>query len=228
MKMLIKNHVEQLIQIRPYKYATKQTLIRDVKKLGIWDMEIEDVTSAHILNVVEQIPNHNSRRRLYITARTIFRDLNKCQDLPTLDTIPREYIFPNQEDIEWMIDKSKYCSPITVVHVRRFKGWRSLCNYPVKIRWQLLKIDQAWSQDGMFLGSPKTYGRVLLPEWLVREVKNMKPEQYWKKGMTTKLVTGSAYKISRMKSAVDKTGGIHLNPHLLRHWFATWIKRDKS
>jgi len=40
--------VEDLIQNRPYKYTYKQTLVRDVKKLGIWDMDTEDVTSAYI------------------------------------------------------------------------------------------------------------------------------------------------------------------------------------
>ena len=97
---------------------------------------------------------------------------------------------------------------------------------PKKLDGNYLVIDQAWSQDGMYLGSPKTYGRVLLPDWLVEEVKNMTTDQIWKKGMTTKLVTGSAYKISHMQSARQLTGGIFLNPHLLRHWFATdMIKR---
>lgn len=219
--MLVKDHVEQLIQVRPYKYATKQTLIRDVKKLKIWEMDVDDVTSAFIFDVVEQISNHNSRRRLYITARTIFKDLNKCQDLPTLDTIPREYVFPEQEHIEWMINKSKYRLRLLLCMYAGLRVGESCAITPSKLDGNYLIIDQAWSQDGMYLGSPKTYGRVLLPDWLVTEVRNMKPEQLWKKGMTTKLVTGSAYKISRMKSSVELTGGIHLNPHLLRHWFAT-------
>ena len=40
--MLVSEYVEHLVQIRPYKYATKQTLIRDVKKLAIWDKDIFD------------------------------------------------------------------------------------------------------------------------------------------------------------------------------------------
>ena len=51
--MLVKDYVDQIIQSRPYKYATKQTLIRDVQKMGIWDMKLEEVTSAHIRNVVD-------------------------------------------------------------------------------------------------------------------------------------------------------------------------------
>ena len=38
--MLVKEYVDQLIQNRPYKYAYKQTLIRDIKKMGIWDFDI--------------------------------------------------------------------------------------------------------------------------------------------------------------------------------------------
>jgi hypothetical protein len=46
--MKVSELVEDLIQNRPYKYTYKQTLVRDVKKLGIWDMDTEDVTSAYI------------------------------------------------------------------------------------------------------------------------------------------------------------------------------------
>ena len=219
--MLVKDHVEQLIQVRPYKYATKQTLIRDVKKLQIWEMDVEDVTSAYIFDVVEQVANHNSRRRLYITARTILKDFNKCQDLPTLDTIPRQYEFPEQEHIEWMINKSKYRLQLLLCMYAGLRVGEACAVTPSKLDGNYLIIDQAWSQDGLYLGSPKTYGRVLLPDWLVQEIRNMKPDQFWKKGMTTKLVSGSAYKISRMKSSKQLTGGLNLNPHLLRHWFAT-------
>ena len=46
--MKVSEYVDQIVQSRPYKYATKQTLIRDIKKLGIWDMDVQDVTSAYI------------------------------------------------------------------------------------------------------------------------------------------------------------------------------------
>ena len=31
-------------------------------------------------------------------------------------------------------------------------------------------MNEAYSQDGHHLGSPKTYGKVLLPDWLADEV----------------------------------------------------------
>jgi len=76
------------------------------------------------------------------------------------------------------------------------------------------------------LEAQKTVGRVLLPEWLADEVRSMTPDQYWKIGMTTKMVSASIYKISRFKKAQELTGSRPINPHMLRHWYATdMIKR---
>jgi integrase len=97
---------------------------------------------------------------------------------------------------------------------------------PEKLQGNYLTVDSAFSQDGLHLGSPKTFGRVLLPEWLAEEVRNMKHEDYWRIGMTTKMVSNSIYKISRFKGAKELTGGLYINPHMLRHWYATdMIKR---
>jgi integrase len=219
--MLVSNYVEQFIQSRPYKYSSKQTLIRDIKKLQLWDKDTDEVNSGYVRDIVEIISNHNSRRRLYITARAVFKDLGKCQDLPVLETVPREYEFPTQTELEWMINKSKYRLQLLLCMYAGLRVGEACAITPAKIQGNYLIIDQAWSQDGMHLGSPKTYGKVLIPDWLIEEVQQMKESDIWKKGMTTKLVSGSTYKISHMKSSRELTGNKFLNPHLLRHWFAT-------
>ena len=224
--MLVKEYVDQLIQNRPYKYAYKQTLIRDIKKMGIWDFDIEDVTSSYIRDVVDSQSNHNSRRRLYITARSVFKDINKCQDLPVLESISRIYQFPSQEHLEFLINKSKYRLQLLLCMYGGLRVGEACAVTPSKLEGNYLRVDEAFSQDGLHLGSPKTVGRVLLPEWLAEEIRTMKPEQFWKIGMTTKMVTGSIYKISRFKEAQRLTGGKGINPHMLRHWYATdMIKR---
>ncbi len=68
-EMLVNEYLDQVIKSRPYKYSTKQTLIKDVKRMGIWDMDTSEITSALIRDKVDSESNHNSRRRLYITAR---------------------------------------------------------------------------------------------------------------------------------------------------------------
>jgi len=227
--MKVSTHVEQLILNRPYKYAYKQTLVRDVKKLGIWEMDAQDVTSAYIRDAVDRLGNHNSRRRLYITARTIFKDLNKCQDLPILESISRIYQFPEQAHLDYLINKSKYRLQLFLCMYGGLRLGEACAVTPDKLEGNYLRVDSAFSQDGLHLGSPKTVGKVLLPQWLADEVRQMTPDDYWKLGMTTKMVSGSIYKISRFKAAMLLTGGKPVNPHMLRHWYATdMVKRGIS
>ena len=106
--MKVSEYVDQVVQSRPYKYSTKQTLIRDIKRMGIWDMDTKEVTSSYIRDKVDSEKNHNSRRRLYITARSVFKDLGICLDLPVLESISRIYQFPPQDVLDHLINKSKY------------------------------------------------------------------------------------------------------------------------
>ena len=76
--------MEEIIESRAYKYSTKQTNYRDIKRLGILDLDDSEFNSGLIISIVEKIPNQNSRKSLYITARSVFKDLGVSQDLPYL------------------------------------------------------------------------------------------------------------------------------------------------
>ena len=65
-QMLVSDYLDQVIKSRPYKYSTKQSLIRDVKRLGIMNSDTSEITSALIRDKVDCIPNHNSRRRPFM------------------------------------------------------------------------------------------------------------------------------------------------------------------
>ncbi len=89
-----------------------------------------------------------------------------------------------------------------------------------------MDVNQAWLQDGLHLGSPKTYGKILLPDWLADEIRNMSEEDFWRHGKPTKDVTNSCFKLSRNHEWLKRTGGKKINPHMLRYWYATdMIKR---
>jgi integrase len=90
---------------------------------------------------------------------------------------------------------------------------------PSQLDGNYLTVDRAFSQDGKHLGSPKTYGKVLIPEWLAEEIIGMKPEDYWHLGMPTQLVSWACGNLSKRRSR------IHINPHMLRHWYATELIR---
>ena len=219
--MLVSEYATEVINTRPYKYQTRQTFFKDLKRLGIWDLEVEQVNSALIRDVVEQLTTQSTRKRLYITARSIFRDLGKCQDLPNLEAEGKIYDIPPQEQLEWLIDRSKYRLQLLLCMFGGLRVGEACAVTPEKLSGDYLDVNQAYSQDGLHLGSPKTYGKILLPHWLAEEVKNMHPEQLWSLGRTTKLVSHSCYKLSRGEKFKKLSGGKTVNPHMLRHWYAT-------
>ena len=219
--MLVSEYATEVINTRPYKYQTRQTFFKDLKRLGIWDLEVEQVNSALIRDVVEQLTTQSTRKRLYITARSIFRDLGICQDLPNLEAEGKIYDIPPQEQLEWLIDRSKYRLQLLLCMFGGLRVGEACAVTPDKLSGDYLDVNQAYSQDGLHLGSPKTYGKILLPHWLANEVRNMKPDQFWSIGKTTKLVSHSCYKLSRGEKFKNLSGGKTVNPHMLRHWYAT-------
>jgi integrase len=219
--MLVSEYATEVINTRPYKYQTRQTFFKDLKRLGIWDLEVEQVNSALIRDVVEQLTTQSTRKRLYITARSIFRDLGKCQDLPNLEAEGKIYDIPPQEQLEWLIDRSKYRLQLLLCMFGGLRVGEACAVTPEKLSGDYLDVNQAYSQDGLHLGSPKTYGKILLPHWLAEEVRNMRPDQLWSLGRTTKLVSHSCYKLSRGEKFKILSGGKTVNPHMLRHWYAT-------
>lgn len=219
--MKVSEYVTQIINSRPYKYQTRQTYFKDIKRLGIWDLDISNIDSALIRNTVEQIKTQSTRKRLYITARSVFRDMGLFQDLPNLEAEGKIYDIPTQEELEWLIDRSKYRIQLLLCMFGGLRVGEACAVTPEKLSGNYLDVNQAFSQDGLHLGSPKTYGKILLPDWLAEEVRNMPESRIWKIGTPTKLVTHSCYKLSRGKKFKEMTGGKTVNPHMLRHWYAT-------
>jgi integrase len=200
----VSQYATEIINNRPYKYQTRQTLIKDLKRLGVWDLNVSQINSSLIRNIVERVTTQSTRKRLFITARTIFKDLGVCQDLPYLEAEGKIYDIPKQEHLEWLIAKSKYRLQLLLCMYGGLRVGEACAVTPDKLQGNYLDVNQAYSQDG-----------------LADEVKNMSENQFWKIGMSTKMVTNSCYKLSRGKKWKSMTGGKSVNPHMLRHWYAT-------
>ena len=218
--MLVNEYAQKVISERQYKYQTRQSYLKGIKAIGIWDMEVSSLSPQLFYERLDAISNLNSRRSATIICKSVFKDLGVCKDLKITDGIPRTYDLPTQNILHILIDRSKKYS--NYLYLCMYAGLRvgEACAITPKSvikegnsYW--LSIDKAWSQDGQNLGSPKTIGKVMIPKWLANQVLEMSDDEIWKKGMPTQLISWACCNLSK------KGEKIHINPHMLRHWFAT-------
>ena len=217
--MLVSEYASNVINNRPLKYGTRQSYFKIIKSLGIWDLDISELNCARIFDKVDQMRSHNVKKNVYVCLRSIFRDLRIFKDLPILEGIPKTYELPTQQELHDLIDRSKYRRILYLCMYAGLRVGEACAVIPSQLDGNYLTVDRAFSQDGKHLGSPKTYGKVLIPEWLAEEIIGMKPEDYWHLGMPTQLVSWACGNLSKRRSR------IHINPHMLRHWYATELIR---
>lgn len=48
-QILVSDYLDQVIKSRPYEYSTQQSLIRDIKRLGITDLDTTKITSGALM-----------------------------------------------------------------------------------------------------------------------------------------------------------------------------------
>ena len=218
--MLVNEYAQKVISERQYKYQTRQSYLKGIKAIGIWDMEVTSLSPQLFYERLDAISNLNTRRSATIICKSIFKDLGVCKDLKIIDGIPRTYDLPTQNVLHKLIDRStKYSKYLYLCMYAGLRVGEACAITPKSVvkegnsYW--LSIDKAWSQDGQNLGSPKTIGKVMIPKWLADQVLDMSDDEIWKKGMPTQLISWACCNLSKKG---EKT---HINPHMLRHWFAT-------
>ena len=213
--MLVSEFVSKNLANRPLKYGTKQSYLKIIKSLGIWELDTSELNSGLIFDRVDQMRSHNVKKNVYICLRSVFKELGLFKDLPIMAGISKNYDLPSQEELHAVIERSKYRLRLYLCMYAGLRVGEACAVVPSQLQGNYLVVDRAFSQDGKQLGSPKTSGKVLIPEWLATEVSEMKKEEYWQIGMSTLLVSWACGNLSK------RTSGKRINPHMLRHWYAT-------
>jgi len=190
--MLVSEFTLKVISERQYKYQTKQSYIKGIKAIGIWNDEVSSLSPQLFYERLDCIANLNTRRSITIICRSIFKELGICKDLKVTDGIPRTYDLPSQSELHHLIDRSiKYRKYLYLCMYAGLRVGEACAITPRSVikegnsYW--LCIDRAWSQDCQNLGSPKTVGKVMIPSWLADKVLGMSDEEIPKRGMPRSL-----------------------------------------
>ena len=221
--MLVKEYFELEIANKPYKYQTKLNMVSCLKKLKLWEMEYETVTPSLCWERIDGIINQNVKRTYAGYVRNIF-NYGRNQ-IPVVMGESKVYDLPTQEELHKVIESSKYRFYLFLCMYAGLRIGEACAVVPQQVKKEganyFLHVDRAFSQDGKSFGSPKTVGKVMIPEWLALEILSLKEEDFWKKGMPTKLITSACLSLGTK----NKKRIIRMNPHMLRHWFATDMAR---
>ena len=219
--MLVSEHFEQAISQKPLRYQTKINMIRCLKKLELWELDYSSITSNLCWQRIEGILNQNVKRTYAGYIRNIFNYDQKM--IPVVMGISKTYDLPSQDELHAVIDRSKYRFQLYLCMYAGLRIGEACAVVPNQVMKDknnyYLNVNRAFSQDGENLSSPKTIGKVLIPEWLAFMVLDMKESDFWQTGIPTKRVTTACYSLS------GHGHKIHINPHMLRHWFATDMAR---
>ena len=208
--MLVNEYAQKVISERQYKYQTRQSYLKGIKAIGIWDMEVTSLSPQLFYERLDAISNLNTRRSATIICKSVFKDLDVCKDLKIIDGIPRTYDLPTQNVLHKLIDRSrKYSKYLYLCMYAGLRVGEACAITPKSVikegnsYW--LSIDKAWSQDGLNLGSPKTIGKVMIPKWLADQVLEMSDNEIWKKGMPTQLISWACCNLSKKAEKVERS-----------------------
>ena len=206
--------------VEPAAPTAAPVAVAEGKKMELWEMDKSKVTPSLCWKRLEGLLNLNVKRTYSGYIRNVFGYTQ--EQIPFTMGIARTYDLPTQDELHQIIDSTKYKFYLYLCMYAGLRIGEACAVVPKQVKKEggnyFINVDRAFSQDGLNLGSPKTLGRVLIPEWLAIDILNMKPEDHWKKGNPTKLVTNACQSLGHGLK-------IKINPHMLRHWFATDMAR---
>lgn len=176
-------------------------------------LSTDDLSVSALNEVLMGIPNQNTRRKVVIA-------LKSCVDHPAVKTLrvpaqqAKVYDLPDETTLRLAL---MTCPHQTRALLMMYAGLRlgeacAVTAASLEGRW--LKVDSQVEESTRRIVPVKTNAaRIPLPEWLLPQVQ----------GLTE---VGSPKAVRKALASAGRRVGIRLNPHQLRHWYATTLVRQ--
>ena len=208
----LETHIMEHLAIKDIRPSTRQTYLRTLRPF--MDMNLEGLNLTDINEVLLSINNQNTRRKTVIT-------LKACIDHPAVralripESVPKVYDLPSETTLRLAL---MTCPHQTRALLMMYAGLRigEACAVTGKdLQGNLLFITKQKDGYNHQIRPTKTGSDAIpIPDWLVPQVQALGDCEVSVKGVRKALLNAG------------KRVGIHLNPHQLRHWYATnLIKR---
>lgn len=211
--MTVREHLYAVALAKGLRQSTVLSYERLLGRLGLLDIPVEDVSQPAATESLWTIDNPNTRRAAVIALRSVFGWSVKIPK-----GIPRRYDLPDEDTLRLALMTSPH-EPrgllMMYAGLRIGEACAVTCSDVSGDRLRVDKQVQTLHQTGKptltRIGPVKTnVADVVVPHWLTPIILSL--------SVTVK-PDGVRESLRRAGSKV----GINLNPHLLRHWYATTL-----
>lgn len=204
----------RLFQVAAEK-SLRQTTIRSYETLlnRIGLLDLEDPTYEEVLDRIWSIDNTNSRRATIIAIRSVSEMKIKIPK-----AIPRRYDLPDEDTLRLALMTSPHevrgllmmyaglrVGEACAITARDVHGDR------LSVDKQMVEVQREGRETIRRIGPVKSNeAAIVIPHWLTPLVES---------------IDDVAYPMS-VRESLRRAGtkvGIHINPHMLRHWYATTL-----
>lgn len=209
--MNVRDHLHALALEKGLRQSTVISYERLLGRLDLLASEVSDVSQADVLDALWSIDNPNTRRAAVIALRSVFGWAIK---IPR--AIPRRYDLPDEDTLRVAL--------MTTPHEPRgllmmYAGLRigEACAITLtdvggdrlRVDKQVQQLHRTGKPTATRIGPVKTgEADIVIPHWLTNVVLSIE----------------TTAKPDAVRESLRRAGqkvGVHLNPHMLRHWYAT-------
>lgn len=211
--MLVKDRLYAQAMEKGFRQTTLVSYERLLGRLGALDLEVTEVTREWALERLWAIDNPNTRRSTVVALRSVLG-----LDIKIPRSVPRRYDLPNEDTLRLALMTSPHeVRGLLMAYAGLRVGeacaitYADLAGDRLRVDKQVVQLHRTGRPTSNRIGPVKTSeAEVVIPHWLGPRVASL-----------TETTRPDSVRESLRRAG--RKVGIDLNPHLLRHFYATTL-----
>jgi integrase len=209
----VRERLNEVALERDLRASTRLQYLRNMNQLKILDEPLSAVTKELVVERLWAIPNVNTRRGCAIAVRSILGFQVKVGR-----SVPRRYNLPSEQDIRLALMTSPHETRGLLMAFAGLRLGEACATVRSDLNGDRLRVTrqvQALRQTGhptiVQLAPVKgADADIVVPFWLADRIREL--TDWVKPDPVRESLRRAGYRV-----------GFHLNPHMLRHWYATTL-----
>lgn len=206
----VSDAVHQSLMLKDIRPGTRRSYLQCLQPF--MDLEMESLSVSALNEILSTIPNQNTRRKVVIA-------LKSCVDHPAVKVLKvpaqlaKSYDLPDEMTLRLAIMTSPHATRALLMMYAGLRLGEACAVTKDSLQGRWLNVSVQVDETTRRVVPVKTSAeRVPLPQWLIPQVETLTE-------------VGNPKAVRKALANAGKRVGIHLNPHQLRHWYATTLVR---